>query len=882
MSFSFLVQARRLQRRIAASVVGTIAAIAATCAVVASAQTISTVPLPANRDVASSRSTSATLFNGEPLVAYKRCATTGCGNAQEIAITYCISNCGGAHPVWRDWVIANAPSNIFGDYVAVAIARDGKPMVAWVDISFTAPSPSTIMVARCIADCDSERPRYVRHAVATHAPDVVDRIAIVDTGSATAEQAVAYIQTPSGQRLLKMAVCTANCSTATPTYNVATIDNQLGRTSPNRISMTAYDGKPIVAYTDFGDSVQRSELRVARCTSACESAAPVYNISPVFGVTSPGQMMLFPAIAVNATGDHHVTYQVSERNAAGTAFTVGTRVARCTSGCTTATPVYSNAVLVETTHAASRYVAANSFPGFGGEYLAVFHAGHDNTNLLRRIDYNPGAPIPAATTVDTLPGGTEVGAIHALGRSAASLPAYVVYETRNASAVGFKLLSYAGVAGSDTTPDAFSFSDVTDVMPGTVITSDPVSISGIDAPAPISVSGGSYSVGCAGPYVTAASTIMSGDIVCVRHTASNTPVTAANTTLTIGGVSDVFTSTTQSRPVDTTPEPFSFADQFDVPVSSVRTSSPVSINGFDVPVAISVSNGSYSVGCTSTYISTASTISAGDVVCVRHTSAAAALTRVDTVVTIGGVSDTFSSTTAAAGGSDTTPDVFNIPLMSGLNMSTLQRSQTVTIIGINAPAPISVVDGEYSVGCTGSFTSAPGTISNFDDVCVRRTTAATPMTAVSVRLTVGGVSATWYAITAASAAPPVVIVPSPITYNAFVGVPFTSTAPAVTGGTAPYTFVATTLPVPGLALGNDGVLRGAPTYAASYSLDFYVIDAVGQTSNGRMTVNVAAAPVAEAIAVPTTNVTSLLLMAVLIATLAGWRQRSASIADQER
>ncbi len=876
MNQSFLLDNWRMIRRLAVGVIAT------SCVVIASAQTISTMPLPANRDVASSRSTSATLFNGEPLVAYKRCATTGCGNTQEIAITFCVSNCGSANPVWRDWVIANAPSDIFGDYVAVAIARDGKPMVAWVDISFTAPGPSTIMVARCVADCDSERPRYVRHAVATHAPDVVDRIAIVDTGSATAEQAVAYIQKPSEQRLLKVAVCTANCTTTTPTYNVATVDNQLGRTSPNRISMTVYDGKPIVAYTDFGDSVQRSELRVARCASACESAAPVYNVSPVFGVTSPGQMMLFPAIAVNATGDHHVTYQVSEPNAAGSSFTVGTRIALCTSGCTTATPGYSNAPLVETTHATSRYVAANSFPGFGGEYLAVFHAGHDNTNLLRRIDYNPSAPIPAATTVDTLSTGTEVGAIHALGRSAASLPAYVVYETRSASAVGFKLLSYAGVAGSDTTPDAFSFSDVTDVLPGAVITSDPVSIAGIDAPVPISVSGGSYSIACVGPYVTTTSTIMSGDIVCVRHTASNALATAVSTTLTIGGVSDVFTSTTQSRPVDTTPEPFSFTDQFDVPVSSVRTSSPVSINGFDVPIPISVANGSYSVGCTTTFITTASTVSSGDVVCVRHTSAAAPLTRVDTVVTIGGVSDTFSSTTAAAGSSDTTPDAFSIPLLSGLNVSTLQRSPTITITGINTLAPISVVDGEYSVGCTGTFTSAPDTISNFDDVCVRRTTAATPMTAVSVRLTVGGVSATWYAITAASATPPVVIVPSPITYNAFVGLPFTFTAPAVTGGTAPYTFVATTLPVPGLALGNDGVLRGTPSFVGNYSLDFYVIDANGLTNNGRLTVNVAAAPAAEAVAVPTVNNTILLLMIALVATLAGWRFRQPTATDRAR
>ena len=131
---------------------------------------------------------------------------------------------------------------------------------------------------------------------------------------------------------------------------------------------------------------------------------------------------------------------------------------------------------------------------------------------------------------------------------------------------------------------------------------------------------------------------------------------------------------------------------------------------------------------------------------------------------------------AAAGGTDSTPDAFNIPLMSGLTVNTLQRSETIAIRGINTVAPVSVVDGEYSIGCSGTFTSSPGTISNFDTVCVRRTTAATPRTAVTVRLTIGGVSATWYAITAGGATPPVVIVPSPIAHNAFLGVPFTSPA----------------------------------------------------------------------------------------------------------
>jgi hypothetical protein len=96
----------------------------------------------------------------------------------------------------------------------------------------------------------------------------------------------------------------------------------------------------------------------------------------------------------------------------------------------------------------------------------------------------------------------------------------------------------------DTTPNAFSFVPVTGAMPGAVITSAAATITGIDTPAPISVANGSYSIGCTGTFVTAAGTITNGQSVCVRHTASASISTSITTTLTIGGVSAAFTSTT--------------------------------------------------------------------------------------------------------------------------------------------------------------------------------------------------------------------------------------------------------------------------------------------------------------------------------------------------
>ena len=96
----------------------------------------------------------------------------------------------------------------------------------------------------------------------------------------------------------------------------------------------------------------------------------------------------------------------------------------------------------------------------------------------------------------------------------------------------------------DGTPDAFTFTDLTGVEPGAEVTSAPVTISGIEEPIAISVDGGEYSIGCTATFTSAGGTIANNQPVCVRHTASMTANASTDTTLTVGGVSDVFTSTT--------------------------------------------------------------------------------------------------------------------------------------------------------------------------------------------------------------------------------------------------------------------------------------------------------------------------------------------------
>jgi hypothetical protein len=98
---------------------------------------------------------------------------------------------------------------------------------------------------------------------------------------------------------------------------------------------------------------------------------------------------------------------------------------------------------------------------------------------------------------------------------------------------------------SDTTPDAYGFADQTGVAPNTLITSGAVQIAGINAAAVITVTGGTYSINGAA-FTALNGMVVAGDLVRAQHTSSPLSLTSVNTTVTVGGVSDTFTSTTAS------------------------------------------------------------------------------------------------------------------------------------------------------------------------------------------------------------------------------------------------------------------------------------------------------------------------------------------------
>ena len=197
---------------------------------------------------------------------------------------------------------------------------------------------------------------------------------------------------------------------------------------------------------------------------------------------------------------------------------------------------------------------------------------------------------------------------------------------------------------ADTTPDPFAFTGQTDVTLSTVVTSNTITVSGINSPATITITGGEYSIN-SGAFTSASGTVNNGNTVQVRQTSSGSYSTATNTTLTIGGVSDTFSVTTIAA--DTTPDPFTFADQTGVSLGTVATSNTITVSGINSPATITITGGVYSING-GVFTSASGTVNNGDTVQVRLTSADAYSTTTSATLTIGGVSDTFSVTTLAS------------------------------------------------------------------------------------------------------------------------------------------------------------------------------------------------------------------------------------------
>ena len=165
----------------------------------------------------------------------------------------------------------------------------------------------------------------------------------------------------------------------------------------------------------------------------------------------------------------------------------------------------------------------------------------------------------------------------------------------------------------DTTPVTFTFSHQGGQTPSTTVTSNEITITGINAAAPISITGGEYSIE-GGAFTSAAGTVTNNQRVRIRLTASPQFSTALTATLIVGGVSAAFTATTVDA--DTTPAAFQFAFGVNATRGNWVSSAAITITEINTTTPVSIEGGEYSIAG-GAFTSAAGTVVSGQTITVR-------------------------------------------------------------------------------------------------------------------------------------------------------------------------------------------------------------------------------------------------------------------------
>ena len=186
----------------------------------------------------------------------------------------------------------------------------------------------------------------------------------------------------------------------------------------------------------------------------------------------------------------------------------------------------------------------------------------DRTNVALSTEYksnaitvagiNTASPISVAGGTYSINGGTytSVSGYVSLGNTVKvrKVSAATYSTTKSATlTIGGVSDTFSVTTHSATTPDPFTFTDRTNVALSTEYKSNAITVSGLGAAAPISITGGTYAIN-GGTYTSASSTVNNGNTVKVRKVSASTYSTTKSATLTIGGVSDTFSVTTLAAP----------------------------------------------------------------------------------------------------------------------------------------------------------------------------------------------------------------------------------------------------------------------------------------------------------------------------------------------
>jgi hypothetical protein len=497
-----------------------------------------------------------------------------------------------------------------------------------------------------------------------------------------------------------------------------TITTRAADTTPNTFSFTAATG-------------------VERSTPTTSATVTVSGLEPNFSITVSaggtgtvdagtstlsGTFAASKVVTTSATGTLVVAAQRTSSTNFSTTVTVSITV-----GSGTATPYNI------TTRAADTTPAAFNFTDVTEATVSTVYT----SNTVTVSGLEPSSSITVSASGGTIDAGTSAlsGTFASSKAVTTTASGTLVVAARVTSSASFGTAANCTVTvgtgsdtytvttrAADTTPNAFTFTDVTNAQLSTLYQSNTVTVTGLEPNYLLTFSVGNsatqYDAGTAtlsgtwktgGTTSATVTTSASGTFVMASRVTSNSTFSGSTgSQFTIGGVSDTYTVTT--RAADTTPNTFSFTDVTDAPISTTTTSNTVTVSGLEpnFSITVSASGGTVDAGTSAlsgTFASSKTVTTSGTgtlVVAARVTSSASPSTATNCTVTIGGVSDTFTVTTTV----DIVPNTFSLGSVTGVvPNSGVQTSGVITISGLS---PNTIINFLNPFSFSGSPTNATG------------------------------------------------------------------------------------------------------------------------------------------------------------------------------
>jgi len=255
---------------------------------------------------------------------------------------------------------------------------------------------------------------------------------------------------------------------------------------------------------------------------------------------------------------------------------------------------------------------------------------------------------------------------------------------------------------NDTVPNVFSFGFKKDVIPESEVASNPVIITGINYPTPISIDNGSLEINGQTDNIT---TVNNGDSVVVKLTAG-AKGEIKKATVTIGGIEGKFVVV--SEVADKNPEISGTLGSFlDEDLNVTVTSDAIVVSGINVDLPISVTDGA--IVSTNTANANSETLVRVSMVTPNEYA-----TKKTVTLYIGDVAIPFTVKTKSNPAiPDSSPEPFSLSKVITQTAGVVVKSEEITVSGINLAVPISVTGATYEINGTASNLA---TVTNGDKI----------------------------------------------------------------------------------------------------------------------------------------------------------------------